>query len=152
MNRLWFDGSITENPGGKMGWGFVAEYKEVFDKHQWLVHGDYKYSSHAGVVGYWEYKGPKTNNVAEYFGLIYALDYAHIEGWDEIAVHGDSLLVIQQSNGNWKVKQPHLKALCKDVQDRMDLFEKITLKWIPREENPEADKMAKKAINNGDNE
>ena len=137
--KLWFDGSITENPGGQMGYGFIAETAD-------------SYMAFSNKVGYWEHKGPKTNNVAEYFGLIYALDYAHLEDCKEIEVYGDSKLVIEQSNGNWKVKEPHLKILCKDVRDRMEMFEKVELKWIPRFANGEADKMAKKAINNRDGE
>ena len=136
MKKLWFDGSITHNPGGNMGYGYVAE-------------GADSYLVFSGQINY--YLGPRTNNVAEYYGLIHALDHAHLEDWDRIQVFGDSKLVVEQVNGRWKVKEPHLKKLCKEAQDRMELFDTIELKWIPREENFEADKMAKKAINNGDN-
>ena len=80
-----------------------------------------------------------TNNIAEYHALIYALAIAqHIE--DDIIIKSDSKLVVEQVNGNWKVKDPKLIPLCKDarilIDMRKELFDVSTeLHWLPRAEN-----------------
>jgi ribonuclease HI len=73
---------------------------------------------------------PFTNNEEEYRGVIAALELC--EAGDIICT--DSLLVFNQVNGKYKVKQPHLKPLCDKVKYLID--KKCSfLKWIPREEN-----------------
>jgi len=80
-----------------------------------------------------------TNNIAEYHALIYALAIAqHLE--DNIIIKSDSKLVVEQVNGNWKVKDPKLIPLCKDalilINARKQLFGVSTeLQWLPREQN-----------------
>ena len=80
-----------------------------------------------------------TNNIAEYLALIYGLSIAqHIE--DDIVINSDSKLVVEQVNGNWKVKDSKLIPLCKDahilINIRKQLFNaSTTLQWLPREDN-----------------
>ena len=80
-----------------------------------------------------------TNNIAEYRALIYALAIAqHLE--EDIVIKSDSKLVVEQVNGNWKVKDQTLNTLCNDAQilinTRRQLLNASTkLQWIPREEN-----------------
>ena len=80
-----------------------------------------------------------TNNIAEYHALIYALAIAqHLE--DDIAIKSDSKLVVEQVNGNWKVKDQTLKTLCRDahilIDTRAQLFgASTTLQWVSREQN-----------------
>lgn len=80
-----------------------------------------------------------TNNIAEYHALIYALAIAqHLE--DDIAIKSDSKLVVEQVNGNWKVKDQTLKTLCRDAQILIDMRKQLfgfstTLQWLPREQN-----------------
>ena len=83
--------------------------------------------------------GNGTNNRAEYQALIYALAIAQsIE--DDIVIKSDSKLVVEQVNGNWKVKDPKLIPLCKDarilIDMRKELFDVSTeLQWLRREDN-----------------
>ena len=83
--------------------------------------------------------GNGTNNIAEYKALIYALAIAqHLE--DDVVIKSDSKLVVEQVNGNWKVKDPKLIPLRKDVRVLIDMRKQLfnvstTLQWIPREEN-----------------
>ena len=80
-----------------------------------------------------------TNNIAEYHALIYALAIAqHLE--DDIVIKSDSKLVVEQVNGNWKVKDQTLKTLCRDAQILIDMRKQLfgfftTLQWLPREQN-----------------
>ncbi|GAH25275.1 unnamed protein product [marine sediment metagenome] len=80
-----------------------------------------------------------TNNIAEYHALIYALAIAqHIE--DDIIIKSDSKLVVEQVNGNWKVKDPKLIPLRKDARVLIDMRKQLfnvstTLVFIHREHN-----------------
>jgi ribonuclease HI len=83
--------------------------------------------------------GNGTNNRAEYQALLYALAIAQsVE--DDIVIKSDSKLVVEQVNGNWKVKDQKLIPLCKDAQIlidmRKELFNASTeLEWLSRERN-----------------
>ena len=55
--------------------------------------------------------GPATNNVAEYRGLLAALEWARAHGEKELLIRSDSLLLVQQMLGNFKVKHPGLQPL-----------------------------------------
>lgn len=72
----------------------------------------------------------KTNNEEEYLGVIDALAWC-LEG-DEI--YTDSLLVVNQVKGLYKVKKDSLKILCEKVKERLK-EKKATLNWIEREKN-----------------
>lgn len=65
---------------------------------------------------------------------------ADVEKKDDITIKSDSKLVVEQVNGNWKVKDPKLIPLCRDarvlIDMRKELFDVSTeLYWLPREEN-----------------
>ena len=83
--------------------------------------------------------GNGTNNRAEYQALIYALAIAQsIE--DNIVIKSDSKLIVEQVNGNWKVKDPKLIPLRKDAQILIDMRKQLfnvstELQWLPREQN-----------------
>ena len=83
--------------------------------------------------------GNGTNNRAEYQALIYALAIAQsIE--DDIVIKSDSKLVVEQVNGNWKVKDTKLIPLRKDAQILIDMRKQLfnvstELQWLPREQN-----------------
>src|SRR5260370_36053116 len=55
--------------------------------------------------------GTATNNVAEYRGLLAALEWAKAHGHRDLHVRSDSLLLVQQMLGNYKVKNPGLQPL-----------------------------------------
>jgi ribonuclease HI len=78
-----------------------------------------------------------TNNEAEYMTLINALERLLELVKDEpkkvsVTIHGDSLLVINQVNGVWKIKKPHLKLLHDQAVNLMARFGKADLKWHSR--------------------
>lgn len=87
-----------------------------------------------------------TNNVAEYRALIAALEdlTATIRraGQDparcSVEVRGDSRLVINQLEGRWKVREPHLRPLHDRARALLDQFGHATLKWQPREKSVRA--------------
>src|SRR5579862_8709368 len=58
-----------------------------------------------------KYLGRATNNVAEYYGLITALDYAAAQGIDRLLVRSDSELLVRQMQGRYKVNSPDLRPL-----------------------------------------
>jgi ribonuclease HI len=72
----------------------------------------------------------RTNNEEEYYGVITALELCS-EG---DAVLTDSLLVVNQVKGFYKVKKQHLKPLCDKVKELL-ILKSASLKWISREEN-----------------
>ena len=64
-----------------------------------------------------------------------------------IIIEGDSLLVINQLLGKWKVKSENLKSLYEKASTLLKEFDSYTLKHIPRSENKKADKLANNAMN-----
>jgi len=93
--------------------------------------------------------GRATNNVAEYTALIMGLEEARRRGMDEIDVRMDSLLVVQQMRGLWKVRHPNMKPLALRAGELLASFAKRTISHIPREENLIADALSNKAIDDG---
>ena len=93
--------------------------------------------------------GHATNNVAEYNGLIAGLEEARRRGIDEIDIRMDSLLVVRQMQGLWKIKHPGLRPLALRAGALLAQFRDRTIEHIPREENGEADKLANRAIDEG---
>ena len=90
--------------------------------------------------------GDATNNVAEYTALIIGLEEALRRGIDEIDVRMDSLLVVRQMQGMWKIKHPGIRPLALRAGALLAQFRERTIEHIPREENGEADKLANRAI------
>ena len=90
--------------------------------------------------------GHATNNVAEYTGLIIGLEEALRRGVDELDVRMDSLLVVQQMKGIWRIKHPGLKPLALRAGELLAHFPKRTIEHVPRERNGLADAMVNKAI------
>lgn len=86
--------------------------------------------------------GVATNNVAEYEGVLLALDYAEALGARALDIRLDSELVVRQLNGEYKVKHPALKKLHARVRARIASLGEVTLSHVPREENALADGLA----------
>ena len=93
------------------------------------------------------YVGRATNNVAEYNGLLEALKRAAALGADEIEVLSDSELLVKQMNGEYRVRNAALKPLFEEANRLWNKFAKVTIRYISREQNQEADKIANKAMN-----
>jgi ribonuclease HI len=86
--------------------------------------------------------GVVTNNVAEYEGVLLALELAQTLGAADVLLKLDSELVVRQLNGLYKVKHPSLKPLFEKAKARMDEFKHIDVVHVPRAEMKEADKLA----------
>lgn len=90
--------------------------------------------------------GHATNNVAEYRGLIAGLAEAARLGATEVNVSMDSKLVVEQMSGRWKVKHPDLITLYQQAVTAAMHFESVSYRWIPRERNKHADRLANEAM------
>ncbi len=90
--------------------------------------------------------GHATNNVAEYTGLIIGLEEALRRGVDDLDVRLDSLLVVQQMNGVWKIKHPGLRPLALRAGELLARFPRRTIVHVPRELNTLADAQVNRAI------
>lgn len=132
MNQQYlirFDGGSRGNPG-IAGCGYVI----------------YKPDSSLHIKGTYFLGNNQTNNVAEYTGLLRALESITLdEDIKELAIEGDSLLVINQLRGIWKVKAQNLMPLYQSVKSLLEKYN-YTLTHIPRAQNKEADHLANLAM------
>jgi len=94
----------------------------------------------------YKYLGEMTNNQAEYTALIYALKIAEQMGASEVDFFLDSELVVRQLRREYKVKNLKLKPLFEEVLGLMASLGQVTLNYVPREANAEADRLANWAI------
>ena len=90
--------------------------------------------------------GMATNNIAEYTAVIYALQEALILKAEKVVIHTDSELLFKQVKGLYKVKHENIKPLFEQIQHLATGFKGFGIKHIPREQNKEADNLAKQAI------
>ncbi|BCS91930.1 Ribonuclease HI [Metallosphaera sp. J1] len=87
-----------------------------------------------------------TNNVAEYTGLICLLSKMLSLGVTEARIEGDSQLVIRQLKGEYSVKSKRIIPLFNKAKELLSKFSSVEIVWIPREENKDADKMTRIAL------
>jgi ribonuclease H / adenosylcobalamin/alpha-ribazole phosphatase len=90
--------------------------------------------------------GHATNNVAEYTAVIRGLERALEMRAKRVHVRADSLLVVEQLAGNYRVKNPTLRRLHEEAQALIKRFEKVTFEHVPRARNKKADALVNKAI------
>ena len=93
-----------------------------------------------------KYIGRMTNNVAEYYGLIAALDYAQSHGVRALRVESDSELMVKQMRGLYKVKSADLQPLFERAKSMSQGFESFRIEHVYREQNREADALANEAL------
>src|SRR5713226_2280229 len=93
-----------------------------------------------------KYVGRSTNNVAEYYGLIAALDYAQQHGIRALRVESDSELLVRQMRGQYKVKSPELRPLYERARKMSQTFDLFKIDHVYREQNAEADALANEAL------
>lgn len=86
--------------------------------------------------------GKTTNNVAEYNGLLAALRWALEQGHSRVHVCADSLLLVEQMRGNYRVKNEGLKPLHREAQRLAGLVGTVTFEHVRRELNKEADRLS----------
>ena len=124
MITAYFDGGARGNPG-PAGYGVYI----VDDQGQVLA----ELSGSLGTA---------TNNVAEYHGLIAALQWAADRDMRQIAIKGDSLLLIEQMRGNYKVKNEGLKPLHLKARMLVKQIGDVSFEHVRREQNKEADRLS----------
>jgi ribonuclease HI len=93
-----------------------------------------------------KYIGRMTNNVAEYYGLIAALDYAESHSIRALRVESDSELLVKQMRGQYKVKSGDLQPLFERAKKMSQGFESFRIDHVYREQNREADALANEAL------
>ena len=90
--------------------------------------------------------GVATNNVAEYRGLIAGLEWAHAHGCRDVQVRSDSLLLVQQMLGRYRVKHPGLQPLHARARLLAHEIGRVTFAHVRRELNAHADRLANAAM------
>ena len=93
-----------------------------------------------------EYLGDQTNNVAEYSGLLAALDYAVREKHSSLKVLSDSELLVRQMLGQYKVKNPALRELFDRAQVLVRKLQQFSIEHVLREKNREADRLVNNVL------
>jgi ribonuclease H / adenosylcobalamin/alpha-ribazole phosphatase len=125
---VWTDGGARGNPG-PAGYGAVVT----------TPRGKVLAEVAEGI-------GWATNNVAEYQGVIAGLRRARELGARRVRVRADSLLVVNQQKGLWKVKNADLRPLSDEAARLGRGFERIIWEHVPRERNRRADALANRAM------
>lgn len=90
--------------------------------------------------------GIATNNVAEYRGLLAALEYAVERGWSGITVRSDSELLVKQMRGEYRVKNAGLQPLHARASLLARRVGGVRFEHVRRAQNAEADALANKAM------
>lgn len=123
----YFDGASRGNPGeAAIGAYLINDKGEIISEISQRI-------------------GSKTNNEAEYMALITLLEEVKRRDIKEAKLYGDSQLVINQVSGKWRINHLHLYDLCEQVL-RLIQGMRVTLIWIPREENAYADSLSNQAF------
>ena len=94
--------------------------------------------------------GTTTNNVAEYAGLLEALNVAKELGADDLEIVSDSLLLVNQMNGKFRVKHPNLIPLYQKARGLVSFFERFSIRHTLRAGNKDADRLANLAMDSGE--
>jgi ribonuclease HI len=122
------DGGARGNPG-PAGFGVVIE-----DQHG------------ARIAEFSRYLGHRTNNFAEYSGLVAALSYALEHKHSALRVLSDSELMVRQMNGVYKVRSPELRPLYEEAKRLARQLQWFRIEHVRREKNAEADRLANEAM------
>jgi ribonuclease HI len=92
------------------------------------------------------YLGHTTNNIAEYTGLVKALEHAVEIGGKRLVINSDSELMVKQMNGQYRVKNEGLKPLYEQASQLRKQFDAVTIKHVYREQNSQADALCNEAM------
>jgi probable phosphoglycerate mutase len=87
-----------------------------------------------------KYLGIQTNNVAEYSGLLAALDWA-VGKHTSLKVLSDSELLVRQMQGRYKVSSPALKPLFDRARAAVRKLDQFAIEHVRRESNRDADRI-----------
>lgn len=119
--KLYTDGGSRGNPGPSASAYVIMDMNDVVIKK-------------SGI-----YQGITTNNQAEYQAVKIGLEEARKIGALEIAIYMDSLLVVNQMKGIFKVKNRDLWPIHEAIKELIKSFKKVTFTHVPRELNKLAD-------------
>lgn len=86
--------------------------------------------------------GVATNNVAEYNGLLAALRWALEHQQTRLHIRADSLLLVEQMRGNYRVKNEGLIPLHREAQRLAGQVGVVSYEHVPREKNKDADRLS----------
>ena len=88
-----------------------------------------------------------SNNVAEYAALCEVLGFLLEKQYEatSIEVRSDSALVVNQMSGKWKFRRGLYRDKHLEAKRLRDQFKDITFRWVPREDNEEADRLSREA-------
>lgn len=125
------DGGSRGNPG-PAGFGVVLES-----------------GSGAPLAELSEFLGVKTNNFAEYSGMLAALEYALTHGHPKLRVVADSELMVKQMKGQYRVNSPELRPLWEEAKRRVARLERFEIQHVLRGKNKGADRLANLAMDRG---
>jgi len=126
--KLYTDGGSRGNPGPSAS-GFV-----MLNMQDKLL---YKLGIYLGVT---------TNNQAEYSALKFGLDECFKRGAKIIHAYMDSLLIINQMNGSYKIKNKELLPINQEIRAGLSRFNEVKFTYIPRELNQQADAVVNEAL------
>lgn len=126
---IYSDGGSRGNPGPSAA-GFV-----VMDAEEHVLH-------EGGM-----YLGIATNNIAEYHGVRLGLEKALAMGAHTIDFRIDSLLVVNQMNGIYQIKNRELWPIHERIKELVEKFDKVSFTHVRREFNQLADGMVNKILN-----
>lgn len=90
--------------------------------------------------------GRQTNNVAEWTGVVRALELARRLGAQRVDLFLDSRLIVEQLHGRWRVKDAKLQPLWGSAKEMLDSFRGWSATHVPREQNAAADRLANEAL------
>ena len=96
-----------------------------------------------------EFLGIRTNNYAEYSGLLACLQYALDHHHPRLRVVSDSELMVKQIQGKYKVNSPDLKPLWQEAKNRIAKLEAFEISHALRHKNKDADRLANEAMDRG---
>ena len=96
-----------------------------------------------------EFLGMRTNNYAEYSGLLGCLQYALDHHHPRLRVVSDSELMVKQIQGKYKVNSPDLKPLWQEARNRIAKLEAFEISHALRHKNKDADRLANEAMDRG---
>ena len=131
---MYFDGLCQPvNPGGVACFAYLVRHEGR------VIRSDYGLAAEP-------YSMDATNNVAEYTALIRSLEWLKANHPDEeLQIYSDSRLVVSQLNRDFKVKAERIIPLYRRAVELLRSFPKVEIRWIPREENREADALTNRA-------
>jgi ribonuclease HI len=91
---------------------------------------------------YWQPIGDRTNNEAEYYALLKALELLMkkaggeaVGNIGEALIRSDSQLIVNQVNGQWRVEDERLLELSDQAREMIEKLGSVRLEWVPREKN-----------------